>query len=73
MYTIVITKTHEVEEIESGEWGLIGKEQDAVYGYKPPITKTVKRVTKIYEQSVEDNEIDVSAVVAVVNGLAGPR
>lgn len=72
----VVTVTAVVERVErvGGDWTKVGEKAidgsdklGAVFGHTPVVERTVHREIEAFKQTVD--ELDLSALVSVVNGI----
>ena len=66
-YKITIEEIGQEEKKIGCEWEMGAGEAPTEYGYTPEITATRDYSREVYQQTV--NDLDLSAVVAVINGI----
>jgi hypothetical protein len=69
LYKITIERTRSVKTTLGHEWQPLNRDKDgkAEYGYTPEYTGDKTILEELYTQRVE--ELDLAAIVAVVNGI----
>ena len=71
-YKVTVTAVVERTETKGREWKPTTTEQGASYAYTPEYEgKTLREVT-VLEQTIEGRELDMRALVAVLNNLPVP-
>ena len=71
-YKVTVTAVVERTETKGREWKPTTAEKDAPYAYTPEYEgKTLREVT-VLEQTIEGQELDMRALVAVLNNLPVP-
>lgn len=72
-FKVKVIATTEETRVAGREWKEVGRDEHDKprYDYTPEITKTIREDREIYDQEVD--ELDLSALVSVVNGMHKPK